>query len=470
MNAKHRTLAILLVVLLAAVGIVLAVTLSASDNQSLQTDGPTAEPTAEAAVDPTAEAAANPTAEPTDETVSGESNQDLSLLAVVNGVEVPADDAYADFEYYAMIYFYYGYSAEDINELKYDIANYYVELELIRQQFDALGLAETLDMDQIKEEAAATYEEAAIGYKVYVDDDDMTEEEVLEAARAMLHEDGYDLEYFEQYYYDQARILAVMEYYQDEVEVSDDDIRAYYDELVAQDKQLVEEDPGYYEIMTGYGERVMYVPEGLRAVKHILVLLSEEDENRMYELESELEEITISLEGEDADTEALNARKAEIEQEMDEIYATIEPTIEEIMDKLEAGEDFIDLMEQYGEDPGMTYEPYKTDGYYVYADSAQWVISFRDAAMALEKPGDISQPVRSSYGLHIIRYENDVPSGPVAYESVCDDLKEEVSETAFDEYFAALLGEWISEAEIELYMDCLNAAYESVVAQISAAY
>ncbi len=398
------------------------------------------------------------------------SDAPADLLAVVNGVEVPIDDAYAEFEYYAMVYYYYGYGLEEIDQLKHDIADYYVELELIRQQFDALNLIETLDMDWIKAEAAAKYEESVIGYEVYVDGEDMTEEEVHEAARALLHEDGYELEYFEQYYYDQARVRAVMEHYQSEVEVTEEDIRAYYDELVAQDKQLVEADTGYYEVMTGYGERVMYIPEGLRAVKHILVLLSEEDEGRAAELESELEEIAISLEGENADKETLNARKAEIEQEMDEIYASIEPTVEEIMNKLANGEDFIGLMQQYGEDPGMTYEPYMTDGYFVHADSAQWVIAFRDAAMALEKPGDISQPVRTSYGLHLIRYEYDVPAGPVEYESVRDDLTTEVFETTFDEYFASLIEQWVSEAEIELYVENLDAAYEAVVGEFSSGY
>ena len=393
----------------------------------------------------------------------------VDLLAVVNGVEVPIDEAYAGFEYYAMVYYYYGYSAEEIAELKQDIANYYVELELIRQQFDALNLIETLDMDQIKAEAAEEYAAAADSYLTYVDDDELTEEQALEAAEAMLAEDGYDPEYFEQYYFDQARVRAVMEHYQADVEVTEEDIRAYYDELVAQDKQLVDEDPGYYEVMTGYGERVMYIPEGLRAVKHILVLLSEENESRAAALESELEQIAISLEGENADTKTLNARKAEIEQEMDEIYASIEPTVEEIMDKLANGEDFIELMQQYGEDPGMTYDPYMTDGYFVHADSAQWVIPFRDAAMALEKPGDISQPVRTSYGLHLIRYEYDVPAGPVEYESVRDDLMAEVSGDAFDEYFNAMLQQWISEAEIELYLENLDAAYEAIMGELSSA-
>ena len=103
----------------------------------------------------------------------------------------------------------------------------------------------------------------------------------------------------------------------------------------------------------------------------------------------------------------------------------------------------------------MQSEPYKTEGYMVAAESETWVTSFRDGAMALEKPGDVSQPVRSSYGLHIIRYENDVAGGPVAYESVHDSLSEQLTEEALDIYFNALLEQWQSEAVIESYPDNL---------------
>ena len=76
------------------------------------------------------------------------------------------------------------------------------------------------------------------------------------------------------------------------------------------------------------------------------------------------------------------------------------------------------LLAEYGEDPGMTYEPYMTDGYLVWADCESWVTSFRDGAMALEKVGDVSEPTEGYYGYYIIKYVSDVPEGPVALDEV----------------------------------------------------
>ena len=78
---------------------------------------------------------------------------------------------------------------------------------------------------------------------------------------------------------------------------------------------------------------------------------------------------------------------------------------------------------------------------------------FRDAAVALEKIGDITQPVRTSYGLHIIRYEGDVASGAVEYESVRYTLLSEVQDALMNNYYNDLVDQWRSEAEITLYTE-----------------
>ncbi len=386
-----------------------------------------------------------------------ESAQDNSgLLATVNGVQVPVADAYAEYQYYEMIYQYYGYTAEEIEVLKREIADYYIELELIRQQYVKLGLDKELNMDALRAEASDAYEEAAVEYLVYVNDEGMTEEQAIAAAKAMLDEDGYDLEYFERMLYDNECIAAVMSYYEKDAAVTDEDVRAYYDTLVAQDKQLGEEDPLYYEVMTGYGERVMYVPEGYRAVKHILVMLDEDKQTELASLEIQLETVESALATEGIDSAALRQQKADLEQKIDDIYATIDPTVQEVMNKLTQGADFLTLIDEYGEDPGMTYEPYKTEGYLIHPESQQWVIEFRDAASALEKPGDISAPVRVSYGIHIIRYEYDVPAGAADFDELYEELLAEVSVEKFDSYFDSLLNQWRAESEIEVYMENLE--------------
>ncbi len=69
----------------------------------------------------------------------------------------------------------------------------------------------------------------------------------------------------------------------------------------------------------------------------------------------------------------------------------------EIYHKATSGEDFYSLVEQYGEDPGMENNP---DGYtFTYN---MMVPEFEEASFALEVDG-ISEPVKTSYGYHIIK-------------------------------------------------------------------
>lgn len=409
-------------------------------SQATATPEPAVEATKEAAAEPTAEASANA--------------EKAGVLATINGVDVPIDEAYDEYSYYEMIYTMYGYT-DELDELKQEIADYYVDLELIYLQFAGLGME--ADMEAVSAAASENYQTAIQDYTTYVTDTSLTDEQVLEEAEKLLIEEGYDLAYFEKIAYNEARLVAVLEHYTKDITVTEEDVKAYYDDLVASDKELFESNPAYYEQAVSYGERIMYVPEGFRSVKHILVLLSEEDQDTMYDLESQMESIEAALAAEGADTETLNKNKAEVQAQIDAIFATIEPKAQEILTKLAAGEDFLALMEEYGEDPGMKSEPYATEGYAVHAESAQWVTAFRDAAMALEQVGDVSQPVRTSYGLHIIRYEGDVASGAVAYEDVRADLESEVQDTLMNSYYNDLVDQWRSEAEITMYLENFDA-------------
>lgn len=82
-----------------------------------------------------------------------------------------------------------------------------------------------------------------------------------------------------------------------------------------------------------------------------------------------------------------------IDEESEIIYARAT----EVYEKAAAGEDFDELIKQYGEDPGMENSP---EGYTF--TKGKMVDEFYNAAMALDV-GEISHPVRSSYGFHIIK-------------------------------------------------------------------
>lgn len=71
---------------------------------------------------------------------------------------------------------------------------------------------------------------------------------------------------------------------------------------------------------------------------------------------------------------------------------------QELLERARNGEDFDSLITEYGEDPGMTTNP---DGYYFTKDDS-YVQEFKDASFALEE-NEISEPVKTDYGYHIIQ-------------------------------------------------------------------
>ena len=104
----------------------------------------------------------------------------------------------------------------------------------------------------------------------------------------------------------------------------------------------------------------------------------------------------------------------------------------------------LELIAQYGEDPGMTREPAASQGYAVAEDSSYWDPAFTEGAMSIAEIGGISAPVYGSYGIHVIYYESDIPAGAVALE----DVKAEIETLSLDEKISSTynttLDEWIT--------------------------
>lgn len=81
---------------------------------------------------------------------------------------------------------------------------------------------------------------------------------------------------------------------------------------------------------------------------------------------------------------------------------TAEDRINEIYQRLEAGEDFAELAKLYSEDMGSANK----GGLLPWFGTGRMVEEFEDAAFALKENGDYSKPVKSKYGWHIIKRED----------------------------------------------------------------
>lgn len=105
------------------------------------------------------------------------------------------------------------------------------------------------------------------------------------------------------------------------------------------------------------------------------------------------------------------------EVEARHILVDSEDKAKEIEDKIGKGEDFGKLAEAYSTDPGS-----KSDGGKLgYFTKGQMVKEFEDAAFAL-KAGEVSPPVKTKFGWHIIKVDNRRPKEPPKFEEVKDQI------------------------------------------------
>jgi len=182
------------------------------------------------------------------------------------------------------------------------------------------------------------------------------------------------------------------------VTLSDEELMAKYDEELVAQKEAFDATPSQYfsyesYSLYGYNAPPVYVPEGFFRVRHILVA--------------------------------------------DELTANI------VVSRIADGEDFETLLSEYNTDPGMD-SPENKDGYLV-GEGASFVESFLTASLALTNDGDVSAPVESEYGWHIIKRVSTEPAHDIPYEDVKDLF--DMYELALyqDQYYNDIVDGWIAD-------------------------
>lgn len=192
-----------------------------------------------------------------------------------------------------------------------------------------------------------------------------------------------------------------------------------------------------------YGQTSYYQPEGYRGIIHILLNVDDS-------LLSDYQAKVSALETQDTtatDTDLVT--QEDVDAAYAAILASVQPTIDEIQQKLQDGTSFEDLIVEYGQDPGMQSEPIKSQGYAVHADSVIWDPAFVQAAFSVDNVGDIAAPVIGNYGVHIVKYHRDIPAGAVELtDDIRTSLRTELESTKANELFNAAITEWMNDAEI----------------------
>lgn len=379
---------------------------------------------------------------------------DEEIAATVNGKIVTLADVDEIAENLLYTYSQYGYdvsSEQVISQINTMALEYAVQLEVMAQKAAELGLDQMTDEDLAAAEAEIDTEwedliSIYITYYVTLADDASEEDQAAarETAIAGLQDIGYTYDillanYMESIIYDRVEAYIIGDNL-----VTDEEIQAAFDEQVAADQQRYAENIASYEYMTQYyGQTSYYQPEGYRGITHILLNVDDT-------LLSDYQAKVSALENQDTtatDTDLVT--QEDVDAAYAAILASVQPTIDEIHQKLQDGASFDDLIAEYGQDSGMQTEPNKSQGYAVHADSIIWDPAFVQAAFSVDNVGDIAEPVIGNYGVHIVKYHRDIPAGAITLtDDIRTSLREDLEDTQANELLNATITEWVDAADI----------------------
>lgn len=388
------------------------------------------------------------------------------------------------YNYFAELYASFGMelTEDDVNGMVEEALMTEVTDRAVAIEFANRGLTLERTEEDLRAEAAQTYQETFDSYLGFVEGD--TDEVKAANARYQLYVEGLTEERLYEMLLAQERYDALRADVEAEIaEVSDEELQAAYEAKLEEDEATYAESPAQFENdIDAENAAVCWIPEGYRTVKHVLVipdaaaLQAVTDARAAADLaEVELEALMTELdyvndnepaEGEvvrtaeeiQADIDAKSAEVAELKGAVEAAetacIASVQADVDQIYEKLAEGRSFDAVMEVFGEDPGMQNEPNKSTGYYVCAESTRWDPDFTAGAMALANIGDYSsEPVVSTSGVHVIYYNADVASGPVALEEVKDALYDSTLESLRAEHFEAGLLSWVEAINPVYHME-----------------
>ena len=364
----------------------------------------------------------------------------------------------------------YATSMTDLYKMLIRYQNY-PDLETVEEEQERLAAEAAEATPSEPQEAVATITDAML-------DEMLTND---------LNTIGYTHDYFVRTQTMSKQSEKLKAYTYEGVTVTDEQVKAEFDSKVASQKESYDANPASYAYAEQNGSDLYYMPAGYRGVKNLLIQLSDEKQDEIKQLNSDLTTAKNLLSSGNDDLEELKAQdtaeldeealaayneqiaaleeqvasaqttidetQAKIDETTEAAFAEILPLAQEVLAKAQAGEDFDALIETYGEDAGMTAEPNKSRGYLVCDGLSIYEQSFQDAAMALENVGDVSaELVKTSYGFHILQYASELAGGEVEYtEEIKTAIYDEMLKEAQDAAYEAAVTQWVSEAKVETF-------------------
>ncbi len=209
-----------------------------------------------------------------------------------------------------------------------------------------------------------------------------------------------------------------------DLEINEEDVNNIYEEVKAQ-IDSDEESKAFYE-ENGLNEE--FIKQQIRMEIYV-------DEYKDVVIEEE------GLNNEEKINDIIKEYVVEIKAS--HILVNDEETANEVIEKIEAGEDFNELAKEYSEDPSAQ----ENNGDLGYFTRGVMVTEFEEAAFAL-KTGEVSKPVKTDFGYHVIKKEA---------EKTLEVLKDELSE----EEYELKKEEVIQSIQQESFINRINSLEES---------
>ena len=390
------------------------------------------------------------------------------VMATVGDVKVTRGEYDTILASLTSYYANYGYDLSDptmaalLQELALKTC---VEYGVMDVKLVQLGLALTEEekataIASAQENWDGTIEEGLAYYGVTAESTEEERGEILLQVLAELESMGYTQESYKEDALRYAGYDKLYAHATEGIDVSEEEIVNYYNSLVEADKAVYENDAAAYEEaqymnqlyaaygMSDYVSEIYYKPAGYRLVIHILLEADEALLTAYTDLQAAYEEQQNTLEEGGEVTETLITAD-EVENARLAILANVQPKVDEINQKLAEGATFAELIPQYTTDSGMSDEASIAAGYEVHKDSANWVLPFRDQAFTVDNIGDVTAPVVTDYGVHILQYVADVPAGPVELtEEMKADFRASLLTAAQDKAYYAAIDQWLTEVTV----------------------
>ena len=371
---------------------------------------------------------------------------------------------------------------EEKAEMAVNVIDNFVGIGLVEAKLTEEGKHDFSEQEEelLRGAASSRYEE--IWQSVYkmmqANDMDATQEEVSKAVA----DEGYDMDNIYREYLVSERQQRAIELYVGDIPITRDELDEYYEtQYVAPDRERYKDDiPRYEREILNTDSDSFYTPEGYRLVRQILLNYPDGVIESLKREQADVERAVKNANEKMAaltqmvlttdDWSNLDAPKAEYDAAMealkeaklaymqarrDATMPLIQDRLDEIDERLSAGIDFVTLITQYSAD---TSERNVTgQGYPLHALSEGWPEEFISAGMALEKVGDVSEPVLTEKGVHILCYVGDLPAGDHVLTEHEEELLEQSALHASQvEALEALFEKWKPHYDIETHPELLK--------------